>query len=562
MIKADTHIINRQVFHLHMNEKENFQHVEEVVKQRFYNYLMPVLEQVLNKYGSANTFILIDKLKIDIGSINITEPFDSIINRFKLLVEEELKSKIKDLKSIKKLDSNNQTEEILPGKLSTEKPIKLTKDQAVIKAFYKYLQTGNIDTWISINSYFEFEKLVFDSSQELVNNLQNFINLGKANPQIYYRLVLNFSDGFVQFVLSLNQQVKNNFKKSGLKDFYAFLTDNKAHIIKQTNKGFYYHIKSVFVKIALESISAQEVIYENITKYLTDIPKSDLFIHFTINSYLELSGVKHKDIPSSLSFFVTDSLFNYDKKHNFIPQEHNKKTDTGDYKKKLTKQASNLADEEEKEASKPLSDTDEISKTFKESQTEEKPVSLNKEIINQLFKLSNDNEIEEEYYYIQNAGMVLLSPYLEMYFKELGLVQKNNSFVDNFSIERAIHNIHYLCFGNTTPIENILLFNKILCGISMHTPIDCNYQLSSKEKKEADSLLKAVIRNWPALKNTSPAGLREGFLQRKGKIIKSDNRWNLHVEQNAVDVLLSSLPWTISIVELPWMGELIYTYWT
>lgn len=57
------------------------------------------------------------------------------------------------------------------------------------------------------------------------------------------------------------------------------------------------------------------------------------------------------------------------------------------------------------------------------------------------------------------------------------------------------------------------------------------------------SLLQTVIDYWEVLKSTSPDGLREGFLQRQGKLTRSgDRNWKLQVEQQAIDILLGSLP--------------------
>ncbi|MBS3771738.1 MAG: hypothetical protein KGY69_15920, partial [Bacteroidales bacterium] len=64
-----------------------------------------------------------------------------------------------------------------------------------------------------------------------------------------------------------------------------------------------------------------------------------------------------------------------------------------------------------------------------------------------------------------------------------------------------------------------------------------------------------------ALKNTTPQGLREGFLQRPGKLSKVDNGWKLNVEQDTIDILLDNLPWSYQIVSFPWMKQVIFVKW-
>jgi len=72
----------------------------------------------------------------------------------------------------------------------------------------------------------------------------------------------------------------------------------------------------------------------------------------------------------------------------------------------------------------------------------------------------------------------------------------------------------------------------------------------------------AVINHWEVLKNTSADGLREAFLQRRGKLSRVDGGWLMQVEQRAIDVLLNKLPWGISIIKLPWMNEMLFVEWT
>ena len=85
--------------------------------------------------------------------------------------------------------------------------------------------------------------------------------------------------------------------------------------------------------------------------------------------------------------------------------------------------------------------------------------------------------------------------------------------------------------------------------------------LSAEQKAEAQDLLASVIEHWSALKNTSPSGLREAFLQRDGRLADRPDGWKLTVEQRPVDVLLSSLPWGLSIVRLPWMAAPLWVDW-
>ena len=74
-------------------------------------------------------------------------------------------------------------------------------------------------------------------------------------------------------------------------------------------------------------------------------------------------------------------------------------------------------------------------------------------------------------------------------------------------------------------------------------------------------MLEAVIEQWPVLKNTSIAGLREAFLQRNGKLFSKNDKLHLQVEASTLDVLLDQLPWNLSMIKLPWMKGLLRVDW-
>ena len=106
-----------------------------------------------------------------------------------------------------------------------------------------------------------------------------------------------------------------------------------------------------------------------------------------------------------------------------------------------------------------------------------------------------------------------------------------------------------------------LILPKVLCGLPLNLPLDYSIQISPAEQAEADHLLSAVIEHWGALGSTSPGGLREGFLQREGKLEKRQSGWLLHIESKTLDILLDRLPWNLSLLKLPWMEEVLKVEW-
>ena len=180
---------------------------------------------------------------------------------------------------------------------------------------------------------------------------------------------------------------------------------------------------------------------------------------------------------------------------------------------------------------------------------------------NQSKRKSIVNISNQEGFYINNAGLIILHPFFQYLFDELGFTNKNE-FVSSHNQYQAALALHYLVTGKETAFEPDLIFNKILCNIPIQEPIENQFLINEKFQEECDNLLNATIQHWAALKSTSIDGLRNTFLQREGKISQKENGdWLLQVQSSGVDVLLSKLPWGIGIVKLPWMDENLFVEW-
>lgn len=162
--------------------------------------------------------------------------------------------------------------------------------------------------------------------------------------------------------------------------------------------------------------------------------------------------------------------------------------------------------------------------------------------------------------YVRHAGLILLHPFLQYFFKKIGLL-RDEEFAGNESKEIAVHLAYFLATGHEQPYEHELLFEKYLCAWPHGVPVNRFVTLTDSMKQEAEQLLKAVIHHWKVLKNSSPAGLREGFLQRNGKLVLAEQQHKLIIEKNGIDILLDQLPWSHSIITLPWLKKVLYTEW-
>jgi len=182
------------------------------------------------------------------------------------------------------------------------------------------------------------------------------------------------------------------------------------------------------------------------------------------------------------------------------------------------------------------------------------------EKISEVVNVKSVEKIDEEGVFVQYAGQVLFHPFLPALFKLLELVS-GGKFLNNDVQQKALYLVHYLATGNVTAEEYALVVPKLLCNWPMEQPVDKNIDLTADELAGADKMLEAMVDHWSVLKNTSIDGLREGFLQRSGKLFRKHEQFILQVESKTIDVLLDQLPWNLSIIKLPWMKELLKVEW-
>ena len=122
-----------------------------------------------------------------------------------------------------------------------------------------------------------------------------------------------------------------------------------------------------------------------------------------------------------------------------------------------------------------------------------------------------------------NAGQVLAVPYLPRLFATLRL-NANGKFQDERAAERAVHLLQFMVDGSTEAPEHLLTLNKILCGVPLDRPIECDVCLSETEKETVEAMIDGMIQNWTAIGRTSVAGFRESFFQREGRLqVKDDS---------------------------------------
>lgn len=182
-------------------------------------------------------------------------------------------------------------------------------------------------------------------------------------------------------------------------------------------------------------------------------------------------------------------------------------------------------------------------------------------------KISQNNQTEEfseeldkgNSISIQNSGLVILWPYLFRLFDKLGLIENKQIIPEE--IDKTIVLSHFLVYGDQPYDENMLLLNKILCGVKEASYVSEFIQLTEFEKDICNSLLKSVVHNWEKLSSTSIDTFRTTFLQREGVLSRQVPNYSLHVEHKPYDILMDTLPWNISMIQTVFMKNRLLVEW-
>ena len=170
-----------------------------------------------------------------------------------------------------------------------------------------------------------------------------------------------------------------------------------------------------------------------------------------------------------------------------------------------------------------------------------------------------ETETNKDGILVQNAGLILLHPFLKMFFEKMDFLSEKT--IKPEKMDEAIHALHYLATGNEQAYEYKLVFEKFLCNVPLHHPINRHILLTKVQKMACEILLEAVLGHWTALKSNSTAILQNEFLQREGKLTVSAEKQQLYIQRKTQDILLDKLPWNVHLIKIPWKEKILFVDW-
>ena len=574
MINSNKHIINKVFLEINTNSKEKGYYLKDNIDAFLQKEIFSLLENYFNELDKKNPShsIQLDKLNLDIA-INQNLDF------------EDFKEQI--LKKITK-----QVEEIFEKEDANIEGYKLIKPQEKeIESFFYFLETGTNVWWTTLNPDF---KIVDDTTFGEILNDETFpIKWANAvqKPIVRTRFIKQFSDGQIVTIIKKGILLKKNSADSSAKIFrietikkhietsiaknqlipnqrflmweivVLSLLETKSAIVKQKLSKlicsvFEFHKKNSFLEhkeLFLKEIENQ-IENQNELELLANLDAIVLIIEKKLDKVIlkeKETGIETITKPQAAIKTETETEIETETKIESEKIQENNEKSTPDPDFILLKNKEETVHSDDKNIESLSNNSKEKTPDNNEEVINKKELSLEKEedIIS-----ADISEL-----YLDNAGLVLIHPFLKSLFDNCKLLNKDNT-INNPEV--ATHLLHYIATGKEQDYENAMAFEKFLCNIPIAKPIERNIVLSEKMKKEGAAMLQAVLSNWDIMKTSSAELLQNEFLQRPGKLnINGDETPTIIIERKTQDILLDKLSWNLSIIKLAWKKRIIYVNW-
>ncbi|MFK7924468.1 MAG: contractile injection system tape measure protein [Bacteroidia bacterium] len=594
------HLIQSQQIELSLQGDERAAFgLQERMSNFFQQEMLPQMSSVLDQWVSEDESWQIDRIELDLGVLN----------------EDELFSALSLDRLAERLASALQAQESVKISIDPESP---KGDLGIWQLWSHFLIKGTLP-WYAKQLPDDLESALLSAIESNPTIRKNLIHLLQKRPIALRRFCLQMKQEFVEGVLKIHESDLTGRAIKLWEMLQVAITKGTLDTEKTFSRGHHFdRLESEFWQFQVEQIlllatkpTLTDWEQKNLvwlsqalprieTSFWQDIstliPEAESFrasLTKAINPKAEVSDEPNaalaKDKTAAIEAEELNQAFGEAAVQDSSKPENEKtETDTHSERESISTQESDAISKKSSltESSHEAGDTeDEFTGSKKEDNI--KPDQIGDSLETKFLSKRESGEIDAERldedelalelsspaqkaepafllsdqnHFLNHAGVILCHAYLSSFWQNLGWV-KNGAFVDLRSQEQAVLSLHYLAFGERQAPEYKLTLAKILCGLALNHPLNVRQELSLEDAEEADNLLAAVIKNWGALGEVSNDSLREGFLQRPGKLSLKSGKWRLLIERQTIDILLDRLPWSIGIVKLPWMPDPIMVDW-
>ena len=542
VIKVMRHIIRKQVLELKLADSQDMFMLQQKISQYYYKHILPSLEKIFDHLSDENSILQIDRLEIDLGIIKWDKEIHEIRIEYLLILLQKQTGEL-----IRRISG----EYYLRNNAGRELPVmKMAGPQSAGEQWIYYMNRGIIP-WnvMDINDGWRMGVLeALATDYQLVSELK--VLIGKNGPALE-RIVREHTITFLVTIAEVLSAHEQRVLPTVAMEMERILYPAQPNGISQVEKP----------------VKEAQIIWQYLVKrfaaasgIITSIQIARMWIEekLDIQELLpdRLSGLEN-ELPL-LGPVIAEILQNIHTKHRDDKKDQDEPT-AKEKNKSIVEGSSNgeaenviQIDVSKGKSAGPEAATgaDELVNKFSSAKGEKEGQ----------VRSADNAEILDEGIYIKYAGLVLLHPFFKFLFQHRGLISEGR-FKDEASQEKAIYLLHYLATGTVQAEEYLLATAKLLCGWPLEEPLQSEARISPVDMMEADDLINAAIAQWTILKNTSADGVREGFLQRNGKVFMKNGDICFIIESHAIDLLLDHLPWNLSIIKLPWLKELIRVEW-
>lgn len=497
------------------------------------NELFPILEKQFNNIKNTdNQTIQIEKLEFSIDSSiqknNVSFFNTDIKTDIKNQIEKEIQKNLQEFENKVQIKTN--------GTADTASEMRLVSpEEKQIKTLLYFIENGTLPWWVTKADEISFFEDIPFTAFKNENFKSTFLKLIRSK-KVQERIINQFSNTEIAFLgIVFTESALNSISISEISP-EKFSTNLVLKAITKQSHLF----KTIFWQPIFE-VWSQKNTSAPLSYYYKN---EDFFLSEKISLEAFISSIKEFAV-----FDFTEDDFQKIKTSHIIPKP----------KKTIESQKETVEKIEKTEIEKTVS-KEIISEETEIIQDQNKIKSeVSKNDLKTKKNIDQDEIIDTgTSCYVQNAGLVILHPFIKELFKNCELLDKDNKLTNK---ELAAHILHYAASKKENDYEHAMLFEKFLCGIPLNESIKREIKIDNEHKKHIEEMLNAVVEHWSALKNTSIDVLRSEFLQREGKLDWSETNPKLTIERKTQDLLLEKIPWNISIVKIPWIEKLIYIQW-
>ncbi|MBL7727231.1 MAG: hypothetical protein JNM68_06085, partial [Dinghuibacter sp.] len=513
----------------------------QAASEYYYKELLPALEQVFNELAGENELLSISKMEIDLGFINWQQQQKNIsITNLQGLVRQQIQQQLEELQTQKSSASFFSGEQ-------QQAVVKIPLRQHAAEQWLYYMEKGLIP-WGMDRVTTAWQTKALETFATSITHAELLRKLVKEQPRALARIVREHDETFlVQLVIVLTATAHTQLPEwiSELQTIYEIIFAGQRIPVRPVIGNKPVTLWGILLNTAARAASGtttQQLAETIIEQWLRQQPVTKNQLS-DINKQARLTKQIVEERAITIKPAVTGEQGTLPKNKKLKPKKEEPPQQVAGKAEQL------LPGSTKKQPAQPDTSEERPKKTKTEPPAEEPAIPE--------FKTAT---IPEEGIFVAHAGLVLVHPFLRFLFKNTGLY-KEGAFISAAAKEQAVMLAHFLATGNNTGEEHLLAIPKILCGWPLDEPLQQYEQLLAIEEQEANDLLNAAIAQWSILKKTSADGLREGFLQRNGKIFTRSNGIYIQVEKAAIDVLLDHLPWNLGLIKLPWLKELIHVEW-